>query len=59
MAGPGGFGGTLPDGLGGGDGAFRLPGGRGPGFATPKPNLPPGLRGPLPNRRGRGGKKGR
>jgi signal recognition particle subunit SRP54 len=59
VAGPGGFPGTLPDGLGGGDGAFRLPGGRGPGFVTPKPNLPPGLRGPLPNRRGRGGKKGR
>jgi signal recognition particle subunit SRP54 len=58
-AGPAGFPGALPDGLGGGDGAFRLPGGRGPGFATPKPNLPPGLRGPLPNRRGRGGKKGR
>jgi signal recognition particle subunit SRP54 len=58
-AGPGGFPGTLPDGLGGGEGAFRLPGGRGPGFATPKPNLPPGLRGPLPSRRGRGGKKGR
>jgi signal recognition particle subunit SRP54 len=49
----------LPDGLGGGEGAFRLPGGRGPGFPAPKPNLPPGLRGPVPNRRGRGGTKGR
>jgi signal recognition particle subunit SRP54 len=45
----------LPDGLGGGDGGFKLP----PGFGTPPPNLPPGLRGPLPNRRGRPGKKGR
>ena len=49
----------LPDGLGGGDGAFRMPPGLRPGFATPPPNLPPGLRGPLPNRRGRSGKKGR
>jgi signal recognition particle subunit SRP54 len=55
---PGGFPGGLPDGFGGGDGAFRMPGLR-PGFATPQPNLPPGLRGPLPNRRGRPGKKGR
>jgi len=45
----------LPDGLGGGDGGFKLP----PGFGTPPPNLPPGLRGPVPNRRGRSGKKGR
>ena len=45
----------LPDGLGGGDGGFKLP----PGFGTPPPNLPPGLRGPVPNRRGRPGKKGR
>jgi len=51
---PGGIPG-LPDGLGGGDGGFKLP----PGFGTPPPNLPPGLRGPLPNRRGRPGKKGR
>jgi signal recognition particle subunit SRP54 len=57
-AGPGGFPGALPDGLGGGEGAFRLPGRAGPGFPAPKPNLPPGLRGPVPNRRGRGGKKG-
>jgi signal recognition particle subunit SRP54 len=55
----GGFPGSLPDGLGGGDGAFRMPPGRGPGFSTPQPNLPPGLRGPLPSRRGRSGKKGR
>ncbi len=55
---PGGFPGGLPDGLGS-DGAFRMPPGRGPGFATPQPNLPPGLRGPLPNRRGRSGRKGR
>jgi signal recognition particle subunit SRP54 len=47
----------LPDGFGGagGDGGFKLP----PGFGTPPPNLPPGLRGPVPNRRGRPGKKGR
>jgi signal recognition particle subunit SRP54 len=47
----------LPDGFGGagGDGGFKLP----PGFGTPQPNLPPGLRGPVPNRRGRSGKKGR
>jgi signal recognition particle subunit SRP54 len=46
----------LPDGFGAaGDGGFKLP----PGFGTPQPNLPPGLRGPLPNRRGRSGKKGR
>jgi signal recognition particle subunit SRP54 len=51
---PGGLPG-LPDGLGGGDGGFKLP----PGFGTTPPNLPPGLRGPVPNRRGRPGKKGR
>jgi signal recognition particle subunit SRP54 len=47
----------LPDGFGGGagDGGFKLP----PGFGTQQPNLPPGLRGPVPNRRGRPGKKGR
>ena len=45
----------LTDGLGGGDGAFKMP----PGFGTPQPNLPPGLRGPVPGRRGRPGKKGR
>ena len=50
-AGPGaGFPGGLPDGFGG-DQGFRLP----PGFATPQPNVPPGLR----NKRGRSGKKGR
>ncbi len=54
---PGGFPG-LPDG-GLGEGAFRIPPGRGPGFQAPQPNLPPGLRGPVPNRRGRSGKKGR
>jgi signal recognition particle subunit SRP54 len=53
---PGGLPG-LPDGFGGAGsgGGFKLP----PGFGTPPPNLPPGLRGPLPNRRGRPGKKGR
>jgi len=56
---PGGLPGGLPDGLGGGDGAFRMPPGLRPGFTTPQPNLPPGLRGPLPSRRGRSGKKGR
>jgi signal recognition particle subunit SRP54 len=57
---PGGFPGGLPDGLGGGDSPFRLPGGRGPGFPAPgQPNLPPGLRGPVPGRRGRSGGKGR
>jgi len=50
--------GGLPDGWGA-DGAFKLPPGRGPGFTTPKPNLPPGLRGPQPTRRGRQGGKGR
>jgi len=44
----------LPDGLGA-DGGFKLP----PGFGTPQQDLPPGLRGPLPSRRGRSGKKGR
>jgi signal recognition particle subunit SRP54 len=64
-AGPGGLGGLgglpggLPDGFGGDGGPFRMPPGRGPGFTTPQPNLPPGLRGPLPSRRGRSGKKGR
>ena len=53
----GGLPGGLPDGLGGADGAFRLPGR--PGFSTPQPNLPLGLRGPVPGRRGRPGKKGR
>jgi len=53
----GGLPGGLPDGLGGADGAFRLPGR--PGFGTPQPNLPPGLRGPVPSRRGRPGRKGR
>jgi len=44
----------LPDGFGAGDGGFKLP----PGLGR-QPNLPPGLRGPVPNRRGRPGKKGR
>jgi signal recognition particle subunit SRP54 len=44
----------LPDGFGAGDGGFKLPPGLGP-----QPNLPPGLRGPVPNRRGHPGKKGR
>ncbi len=44
----------LPDGFGMGDGGFKLPPGLGP-----QPSLPPGLRGPVPNRRGRPGKKGR
>jgi signal recognition particle subunit SRP54 len=51
----GGLPGSLPDGLGAGGGGLRLP----PGFGTPQPNLPPGLRGPVPGRRGRPGKKGR
>jgi signal recognition particle subunit SRP54 len=50
----------LPGGLGSGpgagpDGGFRLP----PGFSTPPPGLPPGLRGPQSGRRGKTGKKGR
>jgi signal recognition particle subunit SRP54 len=60
-----GFGG-LADGLGGtglGDNPLRLPGGLGQGFPAPQPKLPPGLRGPVPNRRARQGrsqgKKGR
>jgi signal recognition particle subunit SRP54 len=52
-----GFPGGLADALGGSDGAFRMPGL--PGLSTPQPNLPPGLRGPAPSRRGRSGKKGR
>ena len=47
---PGAFG-PLP-GLGGEDGAFKLPPGRVGGFGAQQPNLPPGLR-------GRPGKKGR
>jgi signal recognition particle subunit SRP54 len=69
LPGPGvrGFGG-LPDSLAdslssglGGDGQLRLPPGLTPGFPA-QPKLPPGLRGPAPNRRarpGKGGKKGR
>jgi hypothetical protein len=34
---------------------LRIP----PGFGNPQPNLPAGLRGPAPSRRGRSGKKGR
>ena len=49
----------LPGGLGGRDGSLPIPAGRGGGWATPPPNLPPGLRGAPPNRRGRPGKKGR
>ncbi|MGD0685456.1 MAG: signal recognition particle protein [Streptosporangiaceae bacterium] len=58
---PGGLpGGGLPGGIPGGDRTFRLPGGPGQGnLGGPPQNLPPGLRGPLPNRRGRPGKKGR
>ncbi len=65
--GPGGFPGGLPGGIGGlpgglpgGGRTFRLP--TGPpqgGSGGPPQNLPPGLRGPLPSRRGRTGKKGR
>jgi signal recognition particle subunit SRP54 len=52
---PGGLGG-LPGGANAGpNGGFRLP----PGFATPQPGLPPGLRGPQSGRRGKSGKKGR
>jgi signal recognition particle subunit SRP54 len=54
LPGLGGLPGSLPDGLGAG-GGFRIP----PGFGTPQPNLPPGLSGPVPGRRGRPGKKGR
>ena len=51
---PGGFTAAFGDRVGD-DGAFKLP----PGFGTPQQNLPPGLRGPQPGRRGRPGKKGR
>ena len=57
--GPAGFPG-IPGGMPGGGRTFRLP--TGPpqgGPAGPPQNLPPGLRGPLPSRRGRSGKKGR
>jgi signal recognition particle subunit SRP54 len=57
LGGLGSFPAGLPEGLAGADGAFRMPGR--PGFGTPQPNLPPGLRGPVPGRRGRPGKKGR
>ena len=60
--GPGAAGGSLPPGLPGGlggrDGSLQIPAGRG-NWATPPPNLPAGLRGGPPNRRGRPGKKGR
>jgi signal recognition particle subunit SRP54 len=49
----GGFSAAFPDRPG--DRAFKIP----PGFGTPQQNLPPGLRGPQPGRRGRPGKKGR
>ncbi len=50
----------LPGGLGGKDGSLPIPAGRGQGWPTPQPGLPPGLRGgSSPNRRGRPGKKGR
>jgi signal recognition particle subunit SRP54 len=53
---PGGF----PGGLPGGGRTFRLPKALPPGGpGGPPQNLPPGLRGPLPSRRGRPGKKGR
>jgi signal recognition particle subunit SRP54 len=61
--GPGGFPGLpggIPGGLPGGNRTFRLPAGPPQGGSGgPPQNLPPGLRGPLPNRRGRSGKKGR
>jgi signal recognition particle subunit SRP54 len=50
---PDGFSAGFPDRLG--EGGFTIP----PGFGTPQQNLPPGLRGPQPGRRGRPGKKGR
>jgi signal recognition particle subunit SRP54 len=49
----------LPGGLGDQDGSLPIPAGRGGNWPTPQPNLPPGLRGGVPNRRGRPGKKGR
>ncbi len=48
----------LPGGFGGRDDSLSIPATRGPGWPTPPPNLPPGLRGAPPNR-GRQGKKGR
>ncbi len=50
---PGGFTAAFGDRMG--EGAFKIP----PGFGTPQQNLPPGLRGPQPGRRGKPGKKGR
>ncbi len=59
-AGPGSGLGGLAGGPGGADGPLQLPPGLRPGFpAQSQPKLPPGLRGPVPNRRGRQGNKGR
>ena len=50
----------LPGSLPGGNRTFRLPATPSQGGpAGPPQNLPPGLRGPVANRRGRQGRKGR
>jgi signal recognition particle subunit SRP54 len=57
---PGSIPGGLPGSLPGGNRTFRLPPGPSQGAPGGAPqNLPPGLRGPVPNRRGRQGRKGR
>jgi signal recognition particle subunit SRP54 len=57
---PGGLPGGLPGSLPGGNRTFRLPAGPSQGGpAGPPQNLPAGLRGPVANRRGRQGRKGR
>jgi signal recognition particle subunit SRP54 len=57
---PGSIPGSLPGGLPGGNRTFRLPPGPPQGAPGGAPqNLPPGLRGPVPSRRGRQGRKGR
>ena len=57
---PGSIPGSLPGGLPGGNRTFRLPPVPPQGAPGGAPqNLPPGLRGPVPSRRGRQGRKGR